>query len=100
MGRVQPERILGGLAQVFWIRTIVHNAIMHGRATGIVYRPSYNRQISARQRDLWPLGDLYALGMWSRWTFLSEQAADEDHQDRHCQKHFFHVPTSKRINSR
>ena len=84
MGRVQPERIFGGLAQIFRVRTIVHDAIMHGRAAGIVYRPSDNRQISARQRDLWPLGDLNVRGSWSRWTFLSEHAADEDHHDRYC----------------
>src|ERR1700736_3976064 len=99
MGRVQPDRIFGGLTQVFWIRTVVHNAIMHGPTTGIVYRPSDNRQISTRQRDLWPLGDLYVRGSWSRGTFLSEQVAAQDH-DRQSQKHFIHVHTSKRINSR
>src|SRR5882724_5430939 len=93
MVRVQPNRILGGLDQVLGIRTIVHNPIVHGRATGIVYRPSNNRQISARQRDLWPLADLYVRGSWNRWTFLSEQAAAQDH-DRQCQKHFIHVHTS------
>src|ERR1700738_991213 len=98
MVRVQPDRIFGGLAQVFWIRAIVHNPIMHGRATGIVYRPSDNRQIPARQRDLWPLADLYVRGFWSRWTFLSEQAAAQDH-DRQYQKNFIHIHTSKRINS-
>src|SRR5260370_41057486 len=99
MVRVQPDRIFGGLAQVFWIRAIVPTPIVHRRATGIVNRPSYNRQIPARQRDLWPLADLYVRGFWSRWTFLSEQAAAQDH-DRQCQKHFIHVHTSNRTNSR
>src|SRR5258706_14407695 len=95
---VQPYRIFGGFAQVFWIRTIVHDSIMDGRATGVVCRPPDNRK-PARQRDLWPLGNLYARGFWSRWTFLSEQAAAQDH-DRQCQKHFLHIHTPKRISSR
>src|SRR5712692_10044515 len=98
MVRVQPARIFGGLAQLFWIRTIVHNPIVHRRATGIVCRPPDNRQMLLRQLDLWPLADLYARGFWSRWTFLSEQAAAQDH-DRQCQQHFIHIHTSKRINS-
>src|ERR1700738_2331366 len=94
---VQPDRIFGGLAPVFWIRTIMHNPIVHGRAAGIVCRPPDNRK-PARQRDLWPLDDLYARGFWSRWTLLREQATAKDH-DRQCQKHFLHIHTSKRINS-
>src|ERR1700730_971156 len=97
MVRVQPDRIFGGLAQVLGIRTIVHDPIVHGRATGIVCGPPDNRK-PACQRDLWPLDDLHTRGFWSRWTFLSEQAAAQDH-DRQCQKHFLHIRTSKRINS-
>src|SRR5712664_3562104 len=97
MVRVQPDRIFGGLAQVLGARTIVHDSVMHGRATGIVRRPSDNRE-PARQRDLWTVDDLYARGFWSCWTFLSEHAAAQDH-DRQCQKHFIHIHTSKRINS-
>src|SRR5258708_36891333 len=99
MVRVQPDRIFGGLAQLFLIRTIVHSPIVYRRATGIVCRPPDNRLMLLRQLDLWPLADLYARGFWSRWTFLSEQAAAQDH-DRQCQKHFIHIHTSKRINSR
>src|SRR6266849_5623542 len=98
MVRVQPDRIFGGLAEVLGIRTIVHDSIMHGRATGIVCRPPDNRKPVFRQRDLWPLDDLYARGFWSRWTFLSEQAAAQDH-DRQCQKGFIHIHASQRINS-
>src|ERR1700730_5000366 len=91
--RVQPDRIFGGLAQTFWIPAIVHNSVVHGEATGIVYRPSDNRQIPAHQRDFWPLADLYPLGSWSDWTFLSQQTAAQD-RDRQCQKNFIHVHTS------
>src|SRR5882762_8715042 len=97
MVRVQPDRIFCGLAQVLGIRTIVHDSIMDGRAAGIICHPPDNRK-PARQRDLWPLHDLYARGFWSCWTFLSEQAAAQDH-DRQCQNHFLHIHTSKRINS-
>src|SRR5713226_5641070 len=96
MVRVQPDRIFGGLAQLFWIRTIVHNPIVHRRATGIVCRPPDNRQMLLRQLDLWPLADLYARGFWSRWTYLSEQAAAQEH-DRQWQKRFIHVDTSTSI---
>src|SRR5467141_3704356 len=99
MIRVQPDRIFGGLAQIFWIHTIMHNAVVHGQATGIVYRPSDNRQIATHQRDFWPLADLYPLGSWSDWTFLSAQAAAQDHQ-RQCQKNLMHIHTSKKINAR
>src|SRR6266436_2798062 len=99
MVRIQPDRIFGGLAQVLGTRTIVHDSIMHGRATGIVCRPPDNRKPVFRQRDLWPLDDLYARGFWSRWTFLSEQAAAQGN-DRQCQKHFLHIHTSKELNSR
>src|SRR5258707_1251197 len=92
----KSDWIFGRLVQVFWIRTIVHDAIVNGRATGIVYRPSDNRQIPTHQRNLWPLGDLYVLGSWSRWTLLSERGAAQN-QNRQCQKHLFHVRTSKRI---
>src|ERR1700688_657410 len=93
MVRVQPDRIFGGLAQIFWICTIVHKPVVHGQATGIVYRPSDNRQMATRQRDFWPLADLYPLGSWSDWTFLSKQIAAQD-QDRQCEKSFVHVRTS------
>src|ERR1700756_3927017 len=85
---VQPDRIFGGLAQVLWIRTVVHDSVMHGQAAGVVCHPPNNRE-PARRRDLWPLDDLYARGFWSRWTFLSEEAAAQEH-DRQCQKHFVH----------
>src|SRR3984893_15530743 len=91
--RVQPDRIFGGLAQTFWIPTIVHNPVVHGRATGIVYRPSDNRQIPTHQRDSWPLADLYPLGSWSDWTFLRKQTAAQGH-DHHCQKDLSHVRIS------
>src|ERR1700751_189356 len=90
MVRVQPDRIFGGLAQTFWIPTIVHNPVVHGQATGIVYRPSDNRQIATHQWDFWPLADLYPLGAWSDWTFLSKETAAQEH-DRQCQKSFVHV---------
>src|ERR1700756_2754641 len=93
MVRVQPDRIFGGFAQVFWILTIVHNRVVHGQAAGIVYRPSDNGQIAAHQRDFRPLADLYSLGSWSDWTFLSKQAAAQE-RDRQCQKSFIHVHTS------
>src|SRR5260370_28601162 len=96
---VQPDRIFGGLAQVLWIRTIANDSIMHGRATGIVCCPPDNRQMLLRQLDLWALADPYPSGFSSRWTFLREQAAAQ-HRDRQCQKHFFHIHTSKRINSK
>src|SRR6201987_1458878 len=89
MVRVQPDRIFGGLAQTFWIPTIVYNPVVHGQATGIVYRPSDNRQIATHQRDFWPLADLYPLGSWSDRTFLSEETAAQEH-DRQCQQHFVH----------
>src|ERR1700758_4511735 len=89
MVSVYPDRILGGLVQIFGIRTIVHNPVVHRQATGIVYRPSDNRQIATHQRYFWPLADLYPLGSWSDWTFLSEQAAAQEHY-RQCQKHFVH----------
>src|SRR5258706_16178174 len=98
MVRVQPDRIFGGLAQVLGIRTIVDDSVMHGRATGVVCRPPDNRK-PARQRDLWPLSNLYTRGFWSRWTFLIEPAAAQD-QHRQCQKHFIHIHTPKRISSR
>src|ERR1700751_3231430 len=97
MVRVQPNRIFGGLAQIFWIPTIVHNPIVHGQTTGIVYRPSDNRQIATHQRNFWPIADLYPIGSWSDWTLLSQQTAAQD-QDRECEKSFVHVHTS--INSR
>src|ERR1700757_3487016 len=87
---VQPDRIIGALAQIFWILTIVHNPVVHGQAAEVVYCPSDNRQISTHQRDLRPLADLYPLGSWSDWTFLSKQTAAQDH-DRQCQKSFVHV---------
>src|ERR1700675_3430775 len=93
MVRVQPDRIFGGLAQMFGIRTIVHNRVVHGQATGIVYRPSDNGQIAAHQWDFWPLADLYLLGCWSDWTFLSKQTAAQE-RDRQCQKGCIHVHTS------
>src|SRR5258706_12863882 len=98
MVRVQPDRIFCGLAQVLGIRTIVHDSIMDGRAAGIVSCPPDNRE-PARQRDLWPLSNLYTRGFWSRWTFLSEQAAAQD-EHRQCQKHFIHIHTPNRISSR
>src|ERR1700758_511045 len=93
MVRVKPDRILGALAQMFWILTIVHNTVVHGQTTGIVYRPSDNRQIAAHQRNFWLCADLYPLGSWSGWTFLSQQAAAQD-QDRQCEKSIVHVHTS------
>ena len=71
MRRVQSDRIFGRLVQVFWVRTIVDNAVVYGQAARIVYRPSDNRQIATHQRDFWPLADLYLLGSWSDWTLLS-----------------------------
>src|ERR1700758_77805 len=93
MVRVQPDRIFGALAQIFWIPTIVHNPIVHGQTTGIVYRPSDNRQIATHQRNFWPFADLYQLGSWSDWTFLSQQTAAQD-QDRECGKSFVHVEST------
>src|ERR1700740_3529938 len=93
MARVKPHRILGALAQMFWVLTIVHNRVVHGQAAGIVYRPSDNRQIATHQRNFWPFADLYPLGSWSGWTFLSQQTAAQD-QDRECEKSFVHVHTS------
>src|SRR5260370_42543527 len=96
MVRLHPARILGGLAQSFWIRTVVHNRVVHGQAAGIVYRPSDNRQMAPHQRTSWPLADLYPPGSWSDWTFLSKQTAAQE-RDRQCQKSFIHVHTSTNL---
>src|ERR1700730_2899076 len=93
MVRVHPDRILGGLAQIFSIRTIVHKPVVHGQATGIVHRPSDNDQRGTPQRDSLPLADLYPLGSWSDWTFLRKQTAAQGH-DHHCQKDLSHVRIS------
>src|ERR1700680_4918478 len=93
MVRVQPDRILGGLAQIVSIRSVVHKPVVHGQAPAIVYRPSNNGQIATHQRDSWPLADLSPLGSWSDWTFLRKQTAAQGH-DHHCQKDLSHVRIS------
>src|ERR1700751_6408793 len=93
MVRVKPDRILGALAQMFWILTVVHDTVVHGQTTGIAYRPSDNRQIATHQRNFWPIADLYPIGSRSDWTLLSQQPAAKD-QDRKCEKSFVHVHTS------
>src|ERR1700724_4191176 len=93
MVRIPPDRIFGGLAKIFSSRTIVHKPVVHGQATGIVYRPSDNRQVATQQRNSWPLADLNPLGSWSDWTFLRKQTAAQGH-DHHCQKDLSHVRIS------
>src|ERR1700741_4325489 len=78
---------------MFWILTVVHDTVVHGQTTGIVYRPSDNRQIATHQRNFWPIADLYPIGSRSDWTLLSQQTAAKD-QDRKCEKSFVHVHTS------
>src|ERR1700730_5460488 len=93
MVRVHPDRILGGLAQIFSFRTIVHTPVVHGQATRTAYRPPNNGQIARHQRDSWPLADPNPLGSWSDWTFLRKQTAAQGH-DHHCQKDLSHVRIS------
>src|SRR5580698_5494288 len=69
MGRIQPDGIFGGFAQVFWTRSIVHDPIVLGRAAGIVDRPGDNRQRVPRHLDFRALADPYMRGFWSRWTY-------------------------------
>src|SRR5258708_7392325 len=82
-----------------WEHCIVYNPKVPRRVTDIVRPTANNSQMLLRQIDLWRRADLYARGFWSRWIFFSEQAAAQNH-DRQCQKHFIHIHTSKRINSR
>jgi hypothetical protein len=54
---VQPDWGFGCLGQTTWIRTVVHNSVMHRGPAGIVCCPADNRQILPRQFNLRTLDD-------------------------------------------
>src|ERR1700756_5258834 len=68
---VKPDGRFCSLAEVLGIRTIPHDAVMHGRASGVVACPPYDSQMLLSQFDLWPFGDPDVRALWSRWTWLS-----------------------------
>src|ERR1700687_74011 len=98
MALVQPDWRFRRLAEVLGIRTVVHDSVMHVRPTRVVGCPPDNGQMVRGQLELWPFGDLDALGSLGRRKYLSggrvgrEQAAHRG-CDRQCQKQFIHGQT-------
>src|SRR5438105_11062747 len=73
MPRVQPDWRFRRLAQVAGIGTIVHDAVMLGRAPGVIAFPPDNCQMVVSRFELWALLDLDAHGFLSSRTHLSGQ---------------------------
>src|SRR5207253_9162043 len=66
MALVQPDGIFRRLAQILGVGTVAHDAVMHVRPPGVVDRPPDDRQVIRGQFELWPSGDLDALGLLGR----------------------------------
>src|SRR5713101_3031740 len=98
MALVEPDGRFRRLAQVLGIRTVAHDAVMHVRTPRVVGCPPDNGQMVRGQLELWPFGDLDALGSLGRRKYLSgrrvgrEQAAHRG-RDRQCQKQSIHGDT-------
>src|SRR5438128_824651 len=71
MALVQPDGVLRRLAELLGIRAVVHDAVVHVGAAGVVGRPPDDRHMRLRQFDLWPFGDLDARGFLGRRRYLS-----------------------------
>src|SRR6266852_4649868 len=71
MALVEPDGRFRRLAQVLGIRTVVHDAVMHVRTPRVVGCPPDNGQMVRCQLELWPFGDLDALGSLGRRKYLS-----------------------------
>src|SRR5207245_11321461 len=66
MALVQRDGVLCHLAELLGIRAVVHDAVVHVGAAGVVGRPPDDRHMRLRQFDLWPFGDLDARGFLGR----------------------------------